>query len=85
MSVRVSSPLSVVSRSFRVGSCALRAVAAMHISETVTATRVGYPHRFTLLEFYERFVLLNLDVMKRHVGYVACLAHCIAVLITGVV
>ena len=41
----------------------------MRISDTVAAVREGYPHRFTLLEFYERFVLLSLDVMKRHKGY----------------
>lgn len=43
--------------------------AALRLTETATATRQGLPHRFSLLEFYQRYILLGLDVMKRHDGY----------------
>jgi hypothetical protein len=42
---------------------------ALRLTETATATRQGLPHRFSLLEFYQRYILLGLDVMKRHDGY----------------
>ncbi len=47
----------------------LRQLSGMRVADTVAAVRQGFEHRFSLLDFYERYVILHLDVMKSHTGY----------------
>lgn len=43
--------------------------AALKLCETVDCVRQGFAHRQLLLDFYERYVLLDYSVMERHKSY----------------